>query len=289
MCQNCMFLNHPLLNYCEICGSQLIIVIDDDDDDEINNSILAFNNNAYHEDAAIRCSACSYLNNPNHSQCEMCYSPIGDLEFLNVPDPNMQQCPVCTYYNQQGFSTCEICGSFLKQLAPILNTIMTNLDPGSVQYREIYRRFAVNMPHSVQVLAIIRMQMPTRLVEAHERYKNDLARRSGVTPASITHKMFHGTKCICDPSRFGTAQWNYCNNARNGCGACGIARNGNSSTFGRCGGGRMWFAQLSSISFNYCTPGAGIKTMFTVDVVSQIPPTQSVLIVNRNEASIIYL
>ncbi|CAG8676762.1 25439_t:CDS:2, partial [Dentiscutata erythropus] len=64
----------------------------------------------------------------------------------------------------------------------------------------------------------------------------------------------------------------------------GIARNGNSSTFGRCGGGRMWFAQQSNISYNYCTPGAVIKTMYTADVISLTPPTASVLIVNRNEA-----
>ncbi|CAG8504627.1 9093_t:CDS:10 [Dentiscutata heterogama] len=261
ICQSCMFLNHPLLSYCEICESQLIT------------------------DAAIRCSACSFLNNPIHSQCEMCYSPIGDLEFLNVPDLNMQQCPVCTLYNQDNMTTCEACGSFLKQLTPILNTIMTVLEQTSNQYREIHRRFAATMPN-VQVVAIIGLQMPTRLVEAHERYKNDMARGSRVTPESITHKMFHGTKCICNnPTNY--AQWNHCRN--NGCGACGIARNGNSSTFGRCGGGRMWFAQQSNISYNYCTPGATIKTMYTVDVVSLAPPTASVLIVNRNEASIIVI
>ncbi|CAG8676778.1 25440_t:CDS:2 [Dentiscutata erythropus] len=218
-CSNCTYFVRPNRTTCEICGTNVkkeesvrnepsnywIKEAEEEEDDF----------NVYHEDAAIRCSACSYLNNPIHSQCEMCYSPIGDLEFLNVPDLNMQQCPVCTLYNQDNMTTCEACGSFLKQLTPILNTIMTVLEQTSDQYREIYRRFMATMPN-VQVVAIIGMQMPTALVEAHERYKNDMARGSRVTPESITHKMFHGTKCICNnPANY--AQWNHCRN--NGCGA----------------------------------------------------------------------
>ncbi|CAG8759830.1 10295_t:CDS:2, partial [Racocetra fulgida] len=158
-------------------------------------------------DAAIRCPACSYLNNPIHSQCEMCYSPLGDLGDLN-----MQQCPVCTYCNQNATTICEMCGSYMQQLVTILNTRMTVLEPTNAQYIEIYRRFTATMP-TVRVLAIIRMEMPTRLVEAHERYKNNLARQSPQrTPASVTHKMFHGTKCVCDPGRYiRGGQWTYCN------------------------------------------------------------------------------
>ncbi|CAG8545174.1 2921_t:CDS:2, partial [Scutellospora calospora] len=228
-------------------------------------------------DAAIRCSACSYLNNPIYSQCEMCYSPIGDLEFLNVPDTNMRQCPVCTYYNQQTMIDCEMCGNYLQEFEVRLNTRMTALEPTSALYIEIYGRFAATMPNA-RVLAIIRMQMPTRLVEAHEKYKNNMARRSPQrTAASVTFKMFHGTKCLCNPARYiGTDQWTYCpTNSR-----CG---NGNSSTFGKCGGGRMWFAQNSNISFGYCS-NTQIKTMYTVDVVSIAPPNSSIIIVDKNEA-----
>ncbi|CAG8596082.1 4442_t:CDS:10 [Cetraspora pellucida] len=298
-CSNCTYFVRPNRTTCEICGTSIKkeeTVLNDsvdyywiketeEEDDDLYIDVLTTHARNDTPDAAIRCSACSYLNNPTHSQCEMCYSPIGDLEFLNVPDLDMQQCPICTYYNQKDMTTCEICGSYMQQLVTILNTRMTVLEPANAQYAAIYGRFIATMPN-VRVLAIILMQMPTRLFEAHERYKNNLARQHQRTPANVTHKMFHGTKCICDPGRYiRGGQWNYCH-ANTRCGVCGIAQNGNSSAHGRCGGGRMWFAQQSNISYGYCS-NTQIKTMYTVDVVSLQPPTASILIVDRNEATLV--
>ncbi|CAG8482638.1 9469_t:CDS:2, partial [Dentiscutata heterogama] len=132
---------------------------------------------------------------------------------------------------------------------------------------------------------IIIIDMPTKLVEAHEKYKKQ-------NYGMLTHIMFHGTKSLCDSQRFITnPRAGFC---KSGCGVCGIMQEGNKIKYAS-NRRNMWFANSSSTSYNYCNTSlmyrcysdkyySTTNAMFVVDVVARY--YESVLIVERDEAVI---
>ncbi|CAG8536457.1 5800_t:CDS:2 [Dentiscutata erythropus] len=258
-CPICFYLNHNLMNKCEICYSELNPV-DDNDFSWIADIEESFK---------VECPTCSYSNNPNAAQCEMCYSPIDEKEFKDLTES--VQCPTCTFINNSSLITCEICnvelpgGAELKRIYIELYTNTTRmmiLNKDDPDYIAISQRFLVGLPRA-RINAILRLQMPKKLVDAHEQYKQ----QTGFP----THQMFHGTNVRCNPERYyGQPGWEYC---KDNCGLCGISQYG------------MWFARHSSVSLGYCG-NVAIKAMFSVDIVSQT--AQNIIIVDK-EAVIILL
>ncbi|CAG8668195.1 8354_t:CDS:2, partial [Cetraspora pellucida] len=183
------------------------------------------------------------------------------------------------------FGVSEI-SSFGIPNTKIYKTKITALSMDNSDYLSIKRFFISGLPDCT-VLGILKLNMPTKLVEAHEKYKRQ-------NYDMLTHRMFHGTRSLCDPQRFITnPQAIFCNY---GCGVCGIMREGNKTTYASSRR-HMWFANSSSTSYNYCNTSLLLShytymgkynyvtnAMFVVDVVAKY--YESVLIVERDEAAI---
>jgi len=94
--------------------------------------------------------------------------------------------------------------------------------------------FKAGIP-AAKILAIFRMIMPARIINAHEAYKKQIAGNNPV--AGVTHRMFHGTHVACDATRYyGAPGWKHCTAAD--CGLCGISQNGNSCARSKYGGSK---------------------------------------------------
>jgi len=206
----------------------------------------------------------------------------------------MIQCPACTYMNHSSMPQCEMCqvvlpGNNLQQQQQQYQQIVDNI-PGDVtklfqlpiddhDYMTTQQFFKTGLPNA-KILAIFRMVMPKRLVDAHNTYKNQIA---GNNPAAnVTHRMFHGTHVSCDAKRYyGAPGWKHC--AANDCGLCGISQNGNSCAKSKYGG-RMWFANNSATSLGYCRTDP-IKAMFILDIISATGGP--IIIVDREAATFV--
>jgi len=168
-----------------------------------------------------------------------------------------------------------------KVVKNIRKTKLKTLSSKDKEYIEIQQSFQVGLP-SKKILGVIRLQMPTKLVETHEQFKKDLAQTNGLSESQICHRMFHGTKTafICKPQHFINNKCAlFC---KIGCGVCGIVQEGNKSKYSRYNQ-RMWFANNSATSLSYCSSN-NVKAMFVVDVVSTSP--NSILIIEKDEATI---
>ncbi|CAG8591700.1 2296_t:CDS:2, partial [Cetraspora pellucida] len=175
------------------------------------------------------------------------------------------------------FGVSEI-SSFETPNTKIYKTKITALSMDDSDYLSIKRFFISGLPHCT-VLGILKLNMPTKLVEAHEKYKRQ-------NYDMLTHRMFHGTKSLCDPQRFITnSQAIFCNY---GCGVCGIMKEGNKTTYASSR------RRNSSTSYNYCNTSLLFShysymgknnyvtnAMFVVDVVAR--NYESVLTVERDE------
>ncbi|CAG8600342.1 8270_t:CDS:2, partial [Racocetra persica] len=163
----------------------------------------------------------------------------------------------------------------------IERTIITELKAEDEDYEKVKTMFQVGLPKN-NILGIFQLQMPTKLLNNHEAYKNQIANSAKTSKDRVTHKMFHGTKHpdSCDPQRFiNNRKAKFC---KSGCGFCGIAQEGNQSKFSNYNG-KMWFANNSITSLGYCgTPS--VKTMFVIDVIAE--QYQGILIVSNNAATI---
>ncbi|CAG8521928.1 11220_t:CDS:2 [Cetraspora pellucida] len=168
-----------------------------------------------------------------------------------------------------------------EKISNIEKTIITELKVGDKDYENIKKMFQVGLPKN-NILGIFQLQMPIKLLNDHEAYKNKIADNTNRSKDGITHKMFHGTKHAdnCDPRRFiNNRKPKFC---KSGCGFCGIAQEGNQSKFSNYNG-KMWFANNSITSLGYCG-SPNIKTMFVVDVIAE--KYQGILIVSNNAATI---
>ncbi|POG81159.1 hypothetical protein GLOIN_2v1511099 [Rhizophagus irregularis DAOM 181602=DAOM 197198] len=119
------------------------------------------------------------------------------------------------------------------------------------EFIQIQRYFLKGLPHA-RIHTIIKLQMPTKLVEAHEQYKKTLLNNpsygSNMTTNNLissmksnnnldkhTNTMFHGTKISCNPQRFINGNSNFCLFS---CGMCGIIQNGNQGKYSRFNGSK---------------------------------------------------
>lgn len=170
----------------------------------------------------------------------------------------------------------------IKTIKTTRRTKLKTLSPKDEEYIEIKKLFQVGLPNK-NILGIIRLQMPTRLIKAHEQFKKELSQNNNnVSESVICHRMFHGTKTafICKPQHFINNKCAlFC---KIGCGVCGIVQEGNKTKYSRYNQ-RMWFANNSATSLSYCSSN-NVKAMFVVDVVSTSP--NSILIIEKDEATI---
>ncbi|CAG8580757.1 26949_t:CDS:2 [Dentiscutata erythropus] len=154
----------------------------------------------------------------------------------------------------------------------IKKTEMKLLKTGDPEYKDALQSFCLGLPNNT-ILGIFKLNMPTHLVKAHDDYK--------VKYSYPNVRAFHGTKCVCGPQRFvSNPKAEFC---KSGCGACGIAQDGNKIRFS--GDGKLWFANNSSVSLGYCsygyhasygygkngTYGTTANTMFIVDLITNLP------------------
>ncbi|CAG8563314.1 7745_t:CDS:2, partial [Racocetra fulgida] len=96
----------------------------------------------------------------------------------------------------------------------IKETEMTILSTYNLEYISVKEYFHQGLPNRT-ILGILKLKMPTELVKAHETYKSQ-------NFLNRTHRMFHGTKSLCNPQRFiENPQAKFC---KKGCGVCGIAQ-----------------------------------------------------------------
>ncbi|CAG8505283.1 16023_t:CDS:2 [Acaulospora colombiana] len=197
----------------------------------------------------------------------------------------------CTSSNQQftvspSTSTKKSIFSRKPQSQKILTTQMIQLDESDPDYISIKEGFGINLNSTrANILAIMKLQMPTKLEKAHEKYKKKMTKKLGMDAEEFTHKMHHGTKSSagCDLRRFimnfeagesgfGNVEYDptFC---KENCGVCGIAQCGNKRKYARTKSlfkrNRMWFAKDPSVSLGFCNYGYKdtIKGMFIVDVI----------------------
>jgi len=163
----------------------------------------------------------------------------------------------------------------------IKKTKLKTLSSKDKEYIQVQRHFHVGLPNK-KIHGIVRLQMPTKLIEAHEQYKKQVAQKNNLSESKICHRMFHGTKTamICKPQHFVNNKCAlFC---KFGCGVCGIIQEGNRKKYSHYTQ-RMWFANNAATSLSYCS-GGNMKAMFVVDVVSTSP--NSILIIEDDEATI---
>ncbi|CAG8531986.1 17006_t:CDS:2, partial [Gigaspora rosea] len=162
-----------------------------------------------------------------------------------------------------------------KTSSTITQTQLTLLSRTDPEYEIIKNLFAI----TPKIHVIVKLKMPTKLENKHEKYKRFLVKYSARNINTVTYKMFHGTKRwrSCDLLMFNDQGVDikkenetprYCQNQ---CGLCGILQQGNRK---KCSRSRkkMWFAQDANTSLNYCTYGTKTKVMFVIDCLTKTPP-----------------
>nr|CAG8583039.1 12486_t:CDS:2 [Entrophospora candida]CAG8592021.1 12781_t:CDS:2 [Entrophospora candida] len=304
-CPSCTFFIRPNKTVCEMCGT---IVSKKKEEKKtatatspppLPSSVVIGRNATLSGSIELQCGSCSFINDPNSGQCEMCFLPLINKNknrfehlFANKSPNNNNdkiQCLHCTYLNNSSSLTCEMChnelvggGESSRSINKSKKTIVIPLKMNDHDYMVTQQHFRVGLP-AAKILTILRLQMPSRLVEAHEKYKKQIAKNGNRNLESVTHKMFHGTRVCCNVVRYGgLAVWDFC---KANCGVCGIATNGNSRKFSKHQG-RMWFANSSAISLGYCSNDP-IKAIFIVDVISLVGPQANVIIVDKEEATLV--
>ncbi|CAB5154631.1 hypothetical protein GLOIN_2v1511084 [Rhizophagus irregularis DAOM 181602=DAOM 197198] len=170
---------------------------------------------------------------------------------------------------------------------PLLTrTQMILLKKSDNDYITVKKMFYSEIPRGV-IKGIIRLDMPSKLIKLHEKYKNKVAKLAGKNVDDVTYSMFHGTTTStgCDPDRFlernyPLSEKSFC---KKGCGMCGIIQNGNRKKFSKHNK-KMWFANSALISRDYTDGNHHTKVMFVVDIVAQ--EHNYILVVNKNKATL---
>ncbi|CAG8644333.1 18321_t:CDS:2, partial [Gigaspora margarita] len=162
-----------------------------------------------------------------------------------------------------------------KTSSTITQTQLTLLNRTDPEYEMIKNLFAI----TPKIHGIVKLKMPTKLENKHEKYKKFLVNYSVRKPNTVTYKMFHGTKRwpLCDLLMFNdqgvdikkeNENPSYC---QNHCGLCGILQQGNRKKCSKSSK-KMWFAQDANTSLNYCEYGTKTKVMFVIDCLTKTPP-----------------
>ncbi|CAJ0842258.1 9302_t:CDS:2 [Entrophospora sp. SA101] len=184
------------------------------------------------------------------------------------------ECPNCAYLNHPIMIKCET-----------RLTILSINDPDYIKFRNI---LISEIPKS-NVKGVIKIDMPTKLLKNHEKYKKNISKKTGLPLEKITHQVFHGTttRFGCNPERFlvnhNFYNENYdCKFCKKGCGMCGILQYGNKKQLSKHSK-KMWFAHSTLVSRHY-TGFNSIKVMFVVEVVSK--DNNWILVVRKNKATL---
>ncbi|CAI2162652.1 6945_t:CDS:2 [Funneliformis geosporum] len=212
------------------------------------------------------------INHSNLNVCEMCHS--------RLPSPSSRT----SQYNKSSVMS----DSYKNILPPLVNTQLTLLKRHDPDYITVKNMFYSEIPRAI-IKAIIRLDMPTKLVKDHEKYKSKIAKLyEKKSVDDVTFSTFHGTTTLfdCDPGRF--ADSNYCSLenkvfCKKGCGMCGIIQHGNRKKFSKHGK-KMWFAYSALISRDYTDSNSYTKVMFVIDVVAK--EHNWILVVNKNKATL---
>ncbi|CAG8669010.1 9616_t:CDS:2 [Funneliformis mosseae] len=215
------------------------------------------------------------INHSNLNVCEMCHS--------RLPGSSTRTSQYSATRNKS-----SIISDSYKNTLPLVKSQLTLLKIYDPDYITVKNMFYSEIPRAI-IKAIIRLDMPTKLVKDHEKYKSKFAKLHGNKSVDdITFSMFHGTTTLfdCDPRRF--ADPNYCSLdnkvfCKKGCGMCGIIQHGNRKKFSKHGK-KMWFAHSALISRDYTDSNSYTKVMFVIDIVAE--EHNWILVVNRDKATL---
>ncbi|CAG8597318.1 11019_t:CDS:2 [Acaulospora morrowiae] len=285
-CSSCCSFNDPRNDQCKICSTSLKLIP----------TLSEFTSPSKNLDSETpdliimtKCLFCACLNDSRYKRCEFCFNNLSQpLDSQQQNDCNTAStvkggAPVTGVNIVEEQASVPRSPSSRKKRS--IKTQMIVLSEPSQEYIAIKQLFSNGLPRS-RILAIIRLQMPNKLVAAHENYKKEIALQCASPTQNNTYRMFHGTKVSCDPQRFIDGNISFC---KTGCGLCGIAQSGNQRRYSRFNG-RMWFANSSQISLGYCRSFnkyarffKNVMGMFVVDVVSSTPG--NIIIVDKNKAS----
>ncbi|CAG8486166.1 14166_t:CDS:2 [Acaulospora colombiana] len=152
----------------------------------------------------------------------------------------------------------------------LTSTKITSLSPSNLKYVHVYQQF-LSMMSQARIQGILLLQMPKNIVRAHDNLKKGMS-----ISGTRLHRMYHGTKSLCDPGKLITNRRPSC---KSGCGVCGIIKEGNNNHYSH-DRTNMWFARNPATSNSY-TGGHVNKAIFCVDVISSSAPTDFI-IVNSN-------
>ncbi|GBB93658.1 hypothetical protein RclHR1_22070001 [Rhizophagus clarus] len=221
----------------------------------------------------VECLNCTYMNHPVRTVCESCNTCL--------PGPSGRSSQYSVPYNNKSKSIISD-----NNLSILTKTQMTLLKKSDVDYITVKKMFYSEIPRGI-IKGIIRLDMPTKLIKVHEKYKFKVAKLSGKNVDDVTYSMFHGTTTSidCNPDRF--LDKNYLSSdklfCKKGCGMCGIIQNGNRKKFSKHNK-KMWFANSALISRDYTDVNCHTKVMFVVDIVAQ--EHNYILVVNKNKATL---
>ncbi|CAB4398390.1 unnamed protein product [Rhizophagus irregularis] len=220
----------------------------------------------------VECFNCTFMNHPTRTICDSCNvrlpGPSGRSSQYSVPNNKSK-----SIISESNF--------------PLLTrTQMILLKKSDNDYITVKKMFYSEIPRGV-IKGIIRLDMPSKLIKLHEKYKNKVAKLAGKNVDDVTYSMFHGTTTStgCDPDRFlernyPLSEKSFC---KKGCGMCGIIQNGNRKKFSKHNK-KMWFANSALISRDYTDGNHHTKVMFVVDIVAQ--EHNYILVVNKNKATL---
>lgn len=187
-----------------------------------------------------KCHVCTYVNLPTARECEVCHNilviatrPTSSQNFNDLLTQYPPYRPLTTITTNSLPITTSSNHNYDKRgkKNSLERTRMSILHEHDPDYAVVKGMFFSDIPRA-NIKGIIRLNMPTKLVQVHENYKVKVAKKMGVPTDNVTHTMFHGTTSAfdCDPERFLMGNDNFC---KKGCGCCGIARKGNRKQYSR--------------------------------------------------------
>ncbi|CAG8820835.1 39143_t:CDS:2 [Gigaspora margarita] len=206
------------------------------------------------------CPSCKFWNDSIMLECELCHTLFYPNNYVYITRTNA--------LSRTSLSTSDI----YSYLPNVENTQMTVLNDQDQDYIIVKRMFFSDIPRA-EIKGIIRLDMPTKLIKSHEKFKKKIAKKSGLKTENITHSMFHGTTSSfdCNPERFLQGNREFC---KKGCGVCGIAKQGN----------KKKYSKHSKISNDYTNVNSHIQVMFIVDVVAD--KHDWIIVARKNKATL---
>ncbi|KAF0433611.1 hypothetical protein F8M41_005020 [Gigaspora margarita] len=215
------------------------------------------------------CPSCKFWNDSIMLECELCHTLFYPNNYVYITRTNA--------LSRTSLSTSDI----YSYLPNVENTQMTVLNDQDQDYIIVKRMFFSDIPRA-EIKGIIRLDMPTKLIKSHEKFKKKIAKKSGLKTENITHSMFHGTTSSfdCNPERFLQGNREFC---KKGCGVCGIAKQGNKKKYSKHSK-KMWFAHSALVSNDYTNVNSHIQVMFIVDVVAD--KHDWIIVARKNKATL---